>query len=287
MINFKFVKGQFKNIRIPLLIFFIILIIIMIPALIQNYLAPTSTTTREEAGSSATEGIGAMPYLNVSYFGIPGLILICAFSLILNYILVSKEVDKGYLASWLTLPVSRKKILNSKLFVLLSAILILYFSVFIVQLIIFPIKFKDFKLQQFEYLVLFNFGLILLAIMWAAINWFFICSLNKTVVALSLTAGIAVIFILCQSMTLFSSIPSMAYFKYFRYFTIASLLNSPFQYGEPPNLNPPVGTTVVSVAPLFSIKASNFIWQYILMFFVPFDLFYSGNYYFVKKDLHL
>lgn len=65
------------------------------------------------------------------FFGIPGLILIFSFSLILNHILVTKEIDKGYLDSWLTMPMSRKTILNSKLFVLLSSILILYGSVFI------------------------------------------------------------------------------------------------------------------------------------------------------------
>lgn len=287
MINFRFVKSQFKNVRIPLIIFFIILCIIIVPILTQNYLAPTMTSTGLDHGSSGSGGIGAMAYLNVSFFGIPGLILIVTFSLILNHILISKEIDKGYLASWLTMPMSRKSILNSKLFVLIFSILILYLAAFIIQLIIFPIRFQDFKLQEFGYLVLYNVGLILLALLWASINWTFIGGFNKSILALSVAAGVSVVFIVCKTVVLFSVIPGSENLKYFKYFTIASLFNSSFVFGDVPSVNPAPGDTIVSKAPLLPIKALAFAWQYPVMLIVPFLLFPLGNYFLIKKDLFL
>ncbi len=52
MINFRFVKSQFKNIKIPLILFFIILCILIAPILTQDYLAPTMTLIGEEHGWS-------------------------------------------------------------------------------------------------------------------------------------------------------------------------------------------------------------------------------------------
>ncbi|WP_342218649.1 ABC transporter permease subunit [Spiroplasma endosymbiont of Amphimallon solstitiale] len=287
MINFRFVKTQFKNVKIPLILFFIILCILIAPILTQDYLAPTITFIGEEHGVSCLGGLGAMTYFNFVFFGIPGLILIFSFSLILNHILVSKEIDKGYLASWLTMPMSRKTILNSKLFVLLSSILILYGSAFVFQLIIFPIRFQDFKLQEFGYLVLYNLGLILLALLWASINWTFISYFNKSVISLSVATGISTVFILFQIMTLFSSIPEVEYLKYFKYMTIASLLNSPFKFGDIPNITPAPGVTEVAKAPIFSIRALDFAWQYPIILIVPLGLFPLGNYFLIKKDLSL
>lgn len=237
-------------------------------------------------GSSGSGGIGAMAYLNVSFFGIPGLILIVTFSLILNHILISKEIDKGYLASWLTMPMSRKTILNSKLFVLISSILILYFSAFIIQLIIFSIKFQDFKIQEFGYLVLYNFGLILLALLWSSINWAFIDGFNKSVIA-SVAAGVSVVFIVCKTVVLFSVIPGSENLKYFKYFTIASLFNSPFVFGNVPSVNPDPDVTIVGKGTLFPIKALDFAWQYPVMLLASFALFPLGNYFLIKKDLSL
>ncbi len=176
--------------------------------------------------------------------------------------MVSKEIDKGYLASWLTMPMSRKTILNSKLFVLLSSILILYGSVFVFQLIIFPIIFQDFKLQEFGYLVLYNLGLILLALLWASINLTFISYFNKSVISLSVATCISTVFILFQTMTLFSSIPGLEYLKYFKYMTIASLFNSPFKFGDIPNITPAPGVTEVAKAPLFSFNFHKKSWYY-------------------------
>lgn len=287
MINFRFVKSQFKNVTIPLIFFFLILCIILLPALTQNYLAPTTTWIIDEHGTSGSGSIGAMPYLTYSFFGIPGLILIFSFSLILNHILVSKEVDKGYLASWLTTPMSRKSILNSKLFVLLSSILILYVSAFMIQLIIFPIKFQDFKGQEFAYLFLYNFGLILLALLWSSINWFIIGSINKSVISLSVAATISVMFVLFKAMSLFAAIPGIEYFKYFQYFTITSFFNSPFKFGQIPPLNPIIGITEIKKAELLPINALDFAWQYPVMLIIPFALFPLGNYFLVKKDFFL
>lgn len=288
MINFRFVKSQFKNVRLVLIIFFIILFILLVPALTQNYLAENMTWIISPTGGwSGYSGIGAMPYLSSTFFGVPGFILIFSFSLILNHILVSKEIDKGYLASWLTTPMSRKTIFNSKLFVLIASILMLYFSMFIIQLIIFPLMFQDFSWQAFAYLLLYNCGLILLAILWAAINWFFIASINKSVVSLAVAAGVSVVFVLFQTMSLFAMVPGLEFFKYFKYMTITSLLNSPFKFGPVPNHSSPVVGTEVAIAPLLQIKALDFAWQYPVMLLLPYGLFYLGNNFLIKKDLSL
>ena len=289
MINFRFVKSQFKNVRLVLIIFFIIFFILLVPALTQKYLAESMTRIMTpDGGISGYGGVGAMPYLNNTFFGIPGFILIFSFSLILNHILVSKEIDKGYLASWLTTPMSRKTIFNSKLFVLLASILMLYLSMFIIQLIIFPLIFQDFSFQAFAYLLLYNCGLILLAILWAAINWFFIASINKTVISLSVAAGVSVVFVLFQTMSSFAMIPGLEFFKYFKYMTITSLFNSPFKFGPVPSLHyPPTSVPEVAIAPLLQIKALDFAWQYPVMLLLPYGLFYLGNNFLIKKDLSL
>lgn len=290
MINFRFVKTQFKNIIIPLVIFAVILLVLIVPILTQDYLAPgTLYRDHGNGGASGSGIIGAMflhPYI---YFGIPGVIVLFAFSLILSHILISKEIDQRYFASWLTTPMSRRVILNSKLFVLIVSILILYLSFFVLQIIIFPLRFKDFSISMLGRIALYNFGLILLALFWASINWFFISFFNKGSISLSVASAVSIFFILCTGLSLFSANPQLEYLKFFRYFSIASLLNSPFQFGEVPEVPvfPPGKTTVVVSAKLFALKPLDYAWQFPLMFILPIGLFYWGNYYVIKKDLHL
>ncbi|WP_338961111.1 MULTISPECIES: hypothetical protein [unclassified Spiroplasma] len=72
MINFRFVKSQFKNVKIPLILFFIILCILIVPILTQDYLAPTMTFIGEEHGVSGLGGLGGMTYLNFVFFWYSG-----------------------------------------------------------------------------------------------------------------------------------------------------------------------------------------------------------------------
>lgn len=284
MINFRFVKAQFKSIIIPLIIFLLILFIILIPALTQNYLAPTMTYVSR----MGTGRIGAMPYLTYTFFGPVGIILLFSFSLILSHILVSKEIDRGYFASWLTTPMTRRTILNSKLFILISAILILYFSALIIQLLIFPFRFQDFNIDALGRIILYNFGLILLALFWASINWFFITGLNKATLSISVASGVSVFFIVLYTMVFLSVIPGFDYLKYAKYGTITSFFNSPFVFGKIPERGPgdPVVDGVVK-APLFALNALDFVWQLPVMFVFSLSLFPFGNYFVIKKDLHL
>lgn len=287
MVNFKFVKSQLKNIIVLLIVFFVILFILFVPALTQNYLTTTIIFTKDGSSESSSQVLGAIPILSNVYFGPPGFIFMFIISLVLSHFLVSKEVDKGYFASWLTTPMSRKTILNSKLLILLTSIFSIYFLILIVQLISFPLRFQDFEVKDIGNIILANFVFIVLALLWASINWICITGFNKTSIALALSISISVLFIVFQALTLFASIPSLEYLKYFKYFTITSLFNSPFELSS---IKSPLVTgdgTFISHAEILPIKALDFVWQIPLMLGATAGLFYLGNYLFIKKDLSL
>lgn len=282
MINFKFVRTQFKNILVPIIVFVAVLIILIIPALTQPYFAPS--VTREMIGSipSTRYHLGAAMILANVYFGIPGFITIIVFSILLINILLTKEIDRGYFASWLTAGMSRKTVLNSKFFVLVSSFLIVYFAAFLFQIIFFSFLLKDFSGEVFLRILLYNFALLLLALLWTAINWVIICFFDKPAAAIGIAAAVSAFFVICTSLPQFAAIWNVDFLKYFKYLTITSLLNAPFSF-IPPAL-PDSGTAVGEMLP---IRTLDFAWQLPVMFALPFGLYPLGKMLIVRKDLQL
>lgn len=291
MINFRFVRTQLKNLIIPLIAFFVILLVLLIPALTQTYFAPAISIHKTPSSWSGSSQIGAGNILINVFFGIPGFVAIVAFSIIFIQILITKEVDRGYFASWLTMPMSRRTILNSKLFALLSAVLMAYGAIFLMQIIFFPIILKDFSALVFGNIILYNFALILLALVWTSINWFIMCSFNTGAKAISVAASISTFFIVSGILAMLGNlIDSLQFLKYFKYLTITSLLNSPFSFGPIPSFDDsslPPNFSGTKSAVICGAKAKDFVWQLPVMFVLPFGFFTLGDFIFIKKDLHL
>lgn len=277
MINFKFVWAQFKKIRILLVLFFIFLIVLSLPALLIDNFDWTSVEVIHRLPDGSVGVVGTMPkiggvfYLKWSYFSFPGIILMSVMSLIVIYVLVSREVDKGYMASWLALPMSRRTILNSKLFLLLTSFFSLYFLAFIFQLIVFSIRFQDFEVQVFALLVIGNVVFLVLALLWTSINWFLITSFNKEIISFVFALLVLIFFLLFHILVFVSETDgNLQYLKNFKYLTIISLFDFPANKSKE-----------------FFIKAYAYSWQIPLMLIATASLFYLGNYYFIKKDLSL
>ncbi|MGL5268481.1 MAG: ABC transporter permease subunit [Spiroplasma sp.] len=285
MINFRFVKSQFKNVRPLIIIFFFIVLILLIPALSQDYFAPSATIHKTSSSTSISSYLGAGTILINVFFGVPGFVVLLAFSIILIHILITKEVDRGYFASWLTTPMSRKTILNSKFFVLVSSILIVYGAILLLQIILFPVTYKDFNSLVLGNILLYNFAFILLALFWTSINWFIMCLFNKGAIAISVASTVSIFFIVCTILAMLSSIPSLKSLKYFKYLTIISLFNSPFTFGSIPHITDDFNGTIS--AEIFGAKVLDFAWQLPVMFVLPFGFFILGNCFFIKKDLQL
>lgn len=277
MINFKFTRSQLKNIITPLIILFVILIILILPALTQGYFAPA----REVGNSGSIPIMGGELVIRNIFFGIPGFVTIAAFSIILSHILVSREIDRGYLASWLTLPISRKVILNSKFFVLISSLLVVYLSAFLFQVVFFLIFLKDFNFEVFARLALYNFSFILLVLLWTSISWMIICAFNKPSKSLSLASAIATLFIVCAVMIAVSSVNP----HFLKYFTITSFVNSPFKYADLPT--PPPDFRGIISAELLKINTLDFAWQLPVMLTLSIGLFPLSKLFISKRDLNL
>ncbi len=170
MINFKFVKSQFKNIIITMIIFFffffVLFFVLLIPSLFCDTFAPAKYiyhSTKYGYGSKIR--LSASQILSWTLYGIPAFILIFTFGIILIRILLVKEIDHGYMASWLTTPMSRNTILNSKLFVILSSILILNITILLLQLIFFSAIQKDFNKEVLGNVVLTSFSFLFLSLL--------------------------------------------------------------------------------------------------------------------------
>lgn len=172
MINFKFVKTQFKNIIIPMIIIiFFFFFVLLITSLFCDTFAPAKYIYHSKYGYGSQIRLSASQILSCTLYGIPAFILIFTFGIILIRILLVKEIDRGYMASWLTTPMSRNTILNSKLFVILSSILILNITILLLQLIFFSAIQKDFNKEVLGNVVLTSFSFLFLSLLWTSINF--------------------------------------------------------------------------------------------------------------------
>lgn len=279
MINFAFIKSQFKIVKTPTIIFFILLLIWTIPALTQEYFAPFRIINGGSYYNNNVAGSGLLTF----FFFIPSMILLPIFSLILVNKLLLKEINKGYFGSWLTISMSRKTILNSKLFVILSSILVLNISILLIQLILFSSIFKDFNSQMVLYLFGYFLSLIFFSILFTSITWFISCYFcDKQSLSISLISGILTIFFVFYIISNYISlIPSLENLKFFKYFTITSFLK-PIIFSAPDSNN-----QGVNLGNIQNFDYINFSWQVPVVLILSGGLFILGNWFFCKKDLHL
>lgn len=286
MINFKFVKSQFRIVWIPIVIFGILALILLIPAFIQNRIPFNNFWKEINRGHQAQTNQGAGPMLNYLYFGLPGFAIMFSLSIILSHILISKEIDQGYLASWLTIPMSRRTIISSKLFILLISMLSISFIMILVQLCIFPFTLKDFDNNILGRLFLINFDFIFVIIFFASINWVISNIINKSSYSISIISGMA-------ALQLFGQLLDMPKLTIAKYFTITGFFNSGFQFSNStieiclPQLNQTCPGDYLELNELLPIKTLDYAWQMPLMTVLIISFFVLGSELMVKKDLYL
>ncbi|AGM25251.1 ABC transporter permease subunit [Spiroplasma chrysopicola] len=289
MINFKFVKSQLKSIKTPLIIFSILLFTFLIPAFFYSYLAPYSMIEKTGGSSSTGSKGGAAQVLEYFYFGVPGSVLYIALSIILIHRLFSREVEKGYFGSWLTTPMSRRTILNSKLFTILSSIFVIQIAFIIIQFLFLGILTKDLMSDHIGSLLLFNFAFMILILFWISINWVIIIYFNKSTTGISIAVAILGFFSICSGIALLSVLPGFEQLKYLKYFSIQSLLNSPFHFDKPPRdvELPPEFIGVVTGKILSGPKAIDYAWQIPVMLVTTIGFYVLGEWIICRKDFFL
>ncbi|PQP78530.1 hypothetical protein C6B38_05425 [Spiroplasma sp. ChiS] len=187
MINLKFVKLQFKNIKIILIIWSILFFLLTILAITLKYFSPATNIDVLSAASFVS-------FIICSYGCC--LIMIFPYSIITTHILLTKEIKEGYFACWLVLPMSRKTVLNSKIFTFFSSIIILNVGSLFLQLILFSLVYKDFNQQNQINLVLTSFSFLFLWILWSFIVWVISCYFDKSRLSISILSLISILFLL-------------------------------------------------------------------------------------------
>lgn len=285
MINFSFVKSQFKIVKIETIVFFILLLFWTIMPLImhQEYFSPYNINIIDKNNSYFFENSqqGASGLLKFLFF-VPSMILLPIFGLILVNKLLLKEINKGYFGSWLTTSMSRRTILNSKFFVILSSILFLNISILLMQLILFGSIFKDFNGQMCLYLFLYFLSLIFFSILFTSISWMISCYFcDKQALSISLISGILSIFLIFYIFGEWvSETQGLENLKFFKDFTIMSFLK-PIIFGSPSN------NQGLNLGNVQNFDYINFAWQFSVMLISIVGLLILGDFIFYKKDLHL
>ncbi|AGM26287.1 hypothetical protein SSYRP_v1c06970 [Spiroplasma syrphidicola EA-1] len=293
MINFKYAKSQFKSIKIPIILFSIFLFASLIPAFTYKYMAPYLSVSDIPNGNRQSQGAANM--MDYTYFGLVGCALYFVFSIIMIYRLLNREVDKGYFAVWLATPMSRRTILNSKLFTILITIFSIQIALLIVQFTLLPILTKDFSAEIAGNLLLFNISYMLLILLWVSINWLIITYFDKATVGISVATAVTIVFIGFYMIFIFAREANFDKLKYFRFGSIRSLLNSPLHYaplsslyGEPGiSPFPPGFVGVVTTEYLGGAKASEFAWQMPLMLGTAIGFYALGDWFICKRNFFL
>ncbi|QED24761.1 ABC transporter permease subunit [Spiroplasma citri] len=278
MINLKFVKLQFKNIKIILIISSILFFLLTILAITLKYFSPSTDIDVSDAASFVSfvmYGYGCC------------LIMIFPYSIITTHILLTKEIKEGYFACWLVLPMSRKAVLNSKIFTLISSIIILNVGSLFLQLILFSLVYKDFNQQNQINLVLTSFSFLFLWILWSFIVWVISCYFDKSGVSISILSFISILFLLFGILSFTGEIsgtsnPNLEKLKYLKFLTIISFFNSALNFADLPHSS----LNIIIAEPL-QPKSLDFCWQLPTMFVLSSGLFSLGNWIFIKKSLSL
>ncbi|AXF95242.1 hypothetical protein [Spiroplasma phoeniceum] len=278
MINLKFIKLQFKNIKIILIIWFILFLLLTILSITVKYFSPATNINQLSGGQIIN---------NIMYGYFCGLIMFFPYSIIVTQILLTKEIKEGYFASWLVLPMSRKTILNSKIFTLISSIIILNVGFLFLQLILFSLVYKDFNQQNQINLVLTSFSFLFLWILWSFIVWVISCYFDNSAISISLLSFISILFLLFGILSfvgeeLSGSNTNLEKLKYLKFLTIISFFNSALNFTDLPNNN----LNIIIANPL-QPKSLDFCWQLPTMLVLSIGLFNLGNWIFIKKSLSL
>lgn len=221
MIKLKLLKFELKRIWILIVVLMVMIFGIFCVNFTQQRMSTYSI--RQGDGYSYFLGTGFM--MNILYFKTLGMIFFGFYGIISAYLSITQEIDKGYIGSWLTLPISRTKILNTKLLASSIGFISLWVWSLIVQVITLSISTTDFK----EYVVpwlLTNISFFGVIFVFFALSWL-IAILVKSNLMLVILIILLMVFV---GLSLFSIGDQQN--KIFKYLTINSLFSNGLEFNK-------------------------------------------------------
>lgn len=263
MINRQFLKTQ---IRSSLWISIGILIVLAFLAVGTMSLSPYFwDKTIEEPGVTQSFA-GAISLLGeVNYFGLVGEFLAVAFAVTLAIKLISVEISKGYMSSWLTLPITRTSYFLTKIIAIFIAILMVIVPNYLIQLIVGGIREKDFGGLEVWVLTKLNLGLFLAFFFVTSMTVFFATFFNRTSYAVTLGIIVPAIFIILFFLSSnIAEIFNLNFLSFLKYLTFFSL----FDFKQ-----------------LIDANNFQFIWKFIIFFILSFGIYIGTTYLFKRKNL--
>lgn len=267
MINFKFFKIQMKNTIWITVIFAIIFALISILAMsFTKYFWDETIHVPDNGGVIEYDGALALLHM-VTFFGPLGEALAVIFAIALTMKLISVEINRNYISSWLSLPMSRRSIFLTKIFtIFISSSIIVLFNL-IIQLLVVAIKqYSDFAGAEAAVLIKLNLGLLLSFLFIGSVIVLFAVLFNKVSHVLTLSALVPAFFIILFLLGDLANTLNVKGLHYLKYITFFSF----FDYRQ-------------------LIKNANlqFIWKFILLIFLSGSCFYGSFYLFKRKNLHI
>lgn len=275
MLNFNFIKSQFKIVWITVLSFLVVFTLLI--ALANVF--PVLGEKREIGEGFSSYSQGASLLLNMINFGFGSFVIFLAFGIAMSTILINKDINRGYIVSWITASVPRKSIFNSKLFIIIISTLIINFWIVTIEMASFSIRMEDFK-PAVGHLLLGNLSLLCFSLMIVSGTWIIFSIFRKNSVALGILLGFGVwcgFSVMLNNLSVFSGLENL---KYFKYFTVQSLFNSPLKFADFSSDSP----KGVEYAKILPIKVLDYVWQLPLMIGVSIGLFTCSQFILKNKD---
>lgn len=265
MVNFRFLKTQIKSSIWVAVGFGVVPILMSLFMFLTPYFYSTEIITSQTTYTFYTGAIDLLGATNL--FGVTGTILATGFAVTLAVKLVNAEISKGYMSSWLSLPMSRSNVFLAKLYTVFIAALIAVLPNLLMEFLFVAIQgYSDFGGAEAWILIKANLGLLLMFFFLSAIAVTFSLLFNKTAYVIVVSVGIPAIFIvfslLSQSWMLFN----VPFLKNLKYITFLSL----FDFNQ-----------------LRDNSNLNFIWKYFLLFGVGSALYVGSTYIFKYKNLFI
>lgn len=259
-------KSQFKRIWIFTLLISAIMVAYVAIGVVDNHFYDYFVVEPNSSGGHT----GTFNFIRVTIFHSGGPALYTTYGFVMVLFLLVKDVEKGYLASWLTTPMSRNKIFFTKWSVFMTGFMLINAALIISQLALYGGIIQDFS-KGIGRLLLSDLALIVFGFFWLNIMWFVgsIMPNNWSAVLVMslLSAWFAIAAILGQGEFLFGPGPTAKIFEKFRYLTILSLLNDACKFTTEGSWvwsdGGIIETPRVVIPP---IKAMDFAWQLPLMF---------------------
>lgn len=269
MLNFKFLKTQMKNsIWITLIFTFIFVFVSIFSMSFTKYFWNTEIVTEH----SIVGYQGGLDFLQmITFFGPFGEILAVIFAISLVMKLINVEVNKGYMSSWLSLPMSRTSVFTTKICTFFISSFIIVLSNLLIEFLIvaFKVAFKqypDFTGYEVAVLIKLNFGLLLAFLFIVSVTVLFSVLFDKLSYAITLSAVVPVFFIVLFLLGNLAYVFNLSFLRYFKYFTFFSL----FQYKQ-----------------LINNYNLHFIWKFLLLLFFAGSMFFASFFLFKRKNLHI